>query len=242
MEKYISSTQNKLIKECAKLHLKKERDKTGHFLVEGWHMVEEAKKAGCIETLFISETEAPIEDAIVCSTPVMEKLSFQSSGSSIIALCSKPRFNLNKKETVVLLDGVQDPGNVGTIVRTAYSFGVDAIYCSKDSADIFNPKTIQSTQGALFHIPVIYDDLNEVIPDLKENGFTVYATSLYGDYIDLKNVKAKKPYGIILGSEGNGIRENILKQADVSVRIEMDAFESLNVAIAAGIVMYTLKK
>lgn len=81
MEKYISSTQNKLIKECAKLHLKKERDKTGHFLVEGWHMVEEAKKAGCIETLFISETEAPIEDAIVCSTPVMEKLSFQSSGS-----------------------------------------------------------------------------------------------------------------------------------------------------------------
>ncbi|MBP3871865.1 MAG: RNA methyltransferase [Faecalicoccus sp.] len=241
MEKYISSTQNKLIKECAKLHLKKERDKTGHFLVEGWHMVEEAQKAGCIETLFISESEKPIENAVICSDAVMEKLSFQSSGSSIIALCSKPEFNVSKKETVVLLDGVQDPGNVGTIVRTAYSLGVDAIYCSKDCADVYNPKTIQSTQGALFHIPVIYDDLSKVIDDLKENGFTIYATSLYGDYIDLKDIKVKKPYGMIFGSEGNGIRENILKRADVCVRIEMDAFESLNVAVAAGIVIYTLK-
>lgn len=241
MEKYISSTQNKLIKECAKLHLKKERDKTGRFLVEGEHMVEEARKAGCIETLFLSEKKEPEKDAILCSDAVMEKLSSQSSGNDMIALCRKPVFSNVAQGPVVFLDGVQDPGNVGTIVRTAYSFGVSAIYCSKDSADIYNPKTIQSTQGALFHIPVFYTDIENTISDLQNRGYTIYATALYGRYVDLHNVSIQKPYGIILGSEGKGIRPDILAKADTCIRIEMDAFESLNVAVAAGIVLYHLK-
>ena len=161
----IQSVNNKKIKEYAKLIQKKERDKTNLFLVEGEHMVKEAFNANALQELFILEgLECPIEfNYETVTQQVLNKLSNQNSNSKMIGVCKKLNLKPEKENNILLLDNVQDPGNVGTILRTAHSFGIDCIYMSKGCADIYNPKTIQSSQGALFYIPVIQTDLVEGI-------------------------------------------------------------------------------
>ena len=241
--KKIESTQNKIIKERAKLLSKKERDKTNLFLVEGKHMIQEAYKAGCLKELFLLENEENFTnlDPYYCLQPVINKLSCQNSDAKMIGVCSKPDIQPEKFDVIVLLDGVQDPGNVGTILRSACAFGVDFIYLSKDCADIYNPKTIQASQGAIFHIGTMTTDLYETIRFLQVENTTIYATSLHDPYKNLQDIKPKYPYGIVFGNEGKGIRKNILDACDLSIKIEMDTFESLNVASACSICLYTLK-
>jgi phenylalanyl-tRNA synthetase alpha subunit len=166
----IQSINNKKIKEYAKLIQKKERDKTNLFLVEGEHMVKEAYNANALQELFILEgIECPIQfNYETVTQQVLNKLSNQNSNSKMIGVCKKLNLKPKKENSILLLDNVQDPGNVGTILRTAHSFGIDCIYMSKGCADIYNPKTIQSSQGALFYIPVIQTDLVEEIKKLQE--------------------------------------------------------------------------
>ncbi len=236
----IESVNNKKIKEYAKLHLKKERDKHGLFIIEGEHMVQEALKANVLKELFLLDG---MENSFnfpcnYASQSVLNKLSNQTSSAKIIGICKKLENKINKENRIILLDTVQDPGNVGTIIRSAYSFGYDCIYLSKGCADIYNPKTIQASQGAIFHIPCIQVDLLEKINNLN---IETYATALSKNHINLQDVHPKKEYAIILGNEGEGIHQNLIDASDYTVKIEMDAFESLNVAIAASICMYTFK-
>lgn len=241
--KYIESTQNKQIKERAKLLQKKERDRSGLFLVEGHHMIEEAMSANCLKEIYLLEGEDNFTDLepIFCSQQVINKLSLQNSNAKIIGVCTKPDIQPEKFDVVLLLDGIQDPGNVGTILRSAYAFGVDYVYLSKDCADIYNPKTLQSSQGAIFHIGTMNTDLYDTIRFLQIENTTIYATSLHEPYKNLQDVKPKLPYGLVLGNEGKGIRQDILNICDMSIKIEMDTFESLNVATACSICLYTLK-
>lgn len=206
-------------------------------------MIEEALRANCLKELYIlMEEENPFPfEAVYCSQAVLNKLSNQNSDAKMIGVCSKPKLEKKDYSHVLLLDTVQDPGNFGTIVRTAHSFGFDAIFCSKGCADLYNLKTIQSSQGAFFHIPVIQEDLKEFIPSLQNNGFTLFATALHEESIFLQEVPIPKKYGIVMGNEGKGISKEIIQLCDQCVKIEMDTFESLNVGIAASICMYHFK-
>ncbi len=236
----IESVNNKKVKEYAKLQLKKERDKQGLFIVEGEHMVIEAIKANVLEELFLlNEIENPFDfPCTYANQAVLNKLSSQTSNAKMIGICRKIQNKPSKEERIIMLDTVQDPGNVGTIIRSAFSFGYDCIYLSKGCADIYNPKTIQASQGALFHIPCIQVDLLEKMNQLN---IETYATALTENHINLQDIQPKNKYAIILGNEGEGIHQNIIDASDYTVKIEMDAFESLNVAIAASICMYTFK-
>lgn len=236
----IESVNNKKIKEYAKLQLKKERDKQGLFIVEGEHMVIEAIKSNVLQELFLlSEMDNPFDfPCTYANQAVLNKLSSQTSNTKIIGICKKIQKKPVKEERIIMLDTVQDPGNVGTIIRSAYSFGYDCIYLSKGCADIYNPKTIQASQGALFHIPCLQTDLLE---KMNQIDIETYATALTDKHINLQDIQPKHKYAIILGNEGEGIHQNIINAANYTVKIEMDAFESLNVAIAASICMYTFK-
>ena len=155
----ITSTQNKRIKERAKLLKKKERDQTGCFLIEGSHMIQEALRAQVLDELYVVEGSSLSIDfpQIICTQPVINRLSQQKSDAKYIGVCHK-KINTEKDvKRVLLLDDVQDPGNVGTIFRTAYSFGYDKIFLSKHCADVYNPKTIQS----MCSVSSIYSTANQ---------------------------------------------------------------------------------
>lgn len=239
----IQSTQNEKIKTWAKLHHKKGRDETKQFLVEGEHLIREAITRNCLEILLIKEgLSSSFEGTTIeCSHEVLKKLSQSISGTTMIGVCKIIETEPKNSNRVLLLDNIQDPGNLGTIIRTAHSFNFDAIYCSEDCVDLYNDKTIRSTQGAFFHIPVIRTDLENQFKLLKENGFTIIGTSLKRA-IPFAQSKEESKVALLFGNEGQGVQDKYLEQTDYNVKIEINEFDSLNVAIAAGICMYRYRK
>lgn len=241
MEK-IESLQNAKVKKWCSLHNKKDRDKLGLFLIEGEHLIQEALSQDCVETILTDEADKYSYDKMIEVTPaIIKKLSDNISSVHLIAVCKKIHSNIEKKERLLILDGVQDPGNLGTLIRTAVSFQFDGIYCSKDTCDLYNEKVIRSTQGALFHIPVIRTDLLELREQLKEEGVQVIATSLEKSKT-IDEIPASSHMAFILGNEGQGVSKELQNSADERLRIDMHGFESLNVAVAGGIVMYEYRK
>lgn len=232
----ITSLKNDQVKEWLKLSQKKYRDSSGKLLLEGEHLLQEARNAGCTMQSIGVDSSFDIE----ITEHIAEKISTTRSGSSVFALVEKPVFHYQKGKRFFICDGVQDPGNLGTIIRTAYSFGFDAVIVSTDSVDEFNDKTIRASQGAIFHFPVIRMEIKDAIQLLKKDGVTVYATYLGDNTLPLSEIKDEK-IAIILGSEGQGVSEESLKLCDQSVKIETHQFESLNVAMAAAIIAYTLR-
>lgn len=241
----ITSTSNTKVKNWVKYHQKKYRDQDQRFLIEGEHLIEEAMHANALECLIIRMgCENPFSDAYevyYVSDEIMERLSTNVSKVDYIGVCYQQKICFSNFTKVLFLDDVQDPGNLGTIIRSAYSFGFEGIFVSKGCVDVYNEKVIRSTQGALFHIPVKQVEIKEVIPFLKEKGYHVYATALR-DAKPLANYQNEDKVALVFGNEGKGIREDIIALCDSSIKIEMVAFESLNVAVAAGICMYHFRK
>lgn len=237
MEK-ITSLQNKQVKEWNALHQKKVRDQTNRFLIEGEHLIQEALQAGIVETiLFDTYNPFSFEHGISVSKEVLKKLSQRDSSADLIAVCRRLDTPITKKERVLLLDDVQDPGNLGTLIRSAASFSYDGIYLSEGCCDLYNDKVIRSTQGALFHIPVERTNLEALIPSLKQEGIYVIGTSLK-DAKPMQEIAWETKMAFVLGNEGQGVKDQLLDMCDVHMRIEMQGFESLNVAVAGGIIMY----
>lgn len=240
----ITSLTNERIKTWTKLHQTKYRRETGQFLIEGQHLIEEAQQAGLIETL-IGVKGVPhrfeCETMVEVSPEIMRKLCVTESNSDFVAVCSNWLPPKTWGERVLLLDTLQDPGNVGTIIRTAHSFGFDSVVVSENSVDLTNEKVIRASQGAIFHIPVLQVDLGETIQNLKSRGIPVIGTGLQGAS-DLHSLPLSKTVAFVLGNEGQGIRPEILALCDTVVKIEMSTFESLNVAVAAGILCYRFRK
>ena len=173
---------------------------------------------------------------------ILRKLESSVSGTWIMAVCRMPQYHdAEFGKRVIVLDDVQDPGNVGTIIRTAVSFGYDAVLLSAHSCDVYNEKVIRSTQGALFHIPVIRGDVQAMLMSLKQKGNRILATSLHNASA-LREIAVPDAFALVFGNEGKGVSEEVLRLADTHVFIEMHTFESLNVAVAAGICMYAFKK
>lgn len=240
----ITSLTNNKVKQWTKYQQKKYRDQDHKFMIEGLHLIQEAHKAKIIETIIILENMVnpyPEYECYEVTDNIMDKLSMHVSKEKIMAICHKTDHDLNDHmHKVILLDDLQDPGNIGTIIRTAYSFGYDAIVLSNNSVDLYNDKLVRSTQGAMFHIPVIQNDLKAIIKALKKQNFTVYATTLTNAK-KLSEVKNNGNIALIFGNEGNGISKEIIALADENIIIEMVNFESLNVACAASICMYKFK-
>lgn len=140
----------------------------------------------------------------------------------------------------MVLDGVQDPGNVGTILRTAHAFGFDDVILSPGCADLYNEKVIRSTQGALFHMNCVQRSLREAMDELRKQDVRIYATALHHDAIPLSQLHAPSRFALIFGNEGQGVEEALIAASDAALYIEMAQFESLNVAVAAAICMYTM--
>lgn len=239
----ITSLQNETIKEIMKLKQKKYRDEKDLFLVEGYHLVEEARKANCIQMLITTLEEKFVEKTLYVSDKVMEKLAFTKNPQPIMAICYKNKNQelLKAGKRYLLLDGLQDPGNVGTIMRTALAFGYDQIIMSKDCVDLYNDKVIRSTQGALFQMNTCIMDLKEAITFLKQQGVKVYGTCLQ----NAQSIDQHQRYSqmaFVMGNEGQGVHQEILDLCDERLYIPIQSIESLNVAIAAAITMYHFKE
>lgn len=234
----ICSLQNAKVKMWTSLHKKRDRDKTGLFLIEGEHLIQEALKENIVETI-ITDSTSPFDfkNTVVVTSQIMHKISENVSAVHLIAVCHKFEKDVQKRNRILILDGVQDPGNVGTLIRTAVSFSFDVVYMSEDACDLYNDKTIRSTQGALFHIPVIRGNLVDLVQQLQSDGICVVATSLE-ESMTMSEIGEKESMAFILGNEGQGVSKILQNQADYRLRIEMHGFESLNVAVAGGIVMY----
>lgn len=240
----IESVQNTTVKTLVRLKTKKERDLTGQFLVEGRHLIEEAQAAGILEKVFQREDCPPIEGipCITCSQAVLNKISSLQSDARQIGLCKKKEQSLPENgRRYLLLERLQDPGNVGTLIRSAYSFGMDGVICSPDCADIYSPKTIQSAKGALFHLPVLTANMNGMIETLKSKDLPVYGAALHQDSIELHDLPITDRAAIVIGNEGQGLSGEVLSACTKLVHIEMKNFESLNAAIAGSILMYVFQ-
>lgn len=238
---YITSINNEYIKEISKLNEKKYRDKSNKYLIEGLHLVTEALKYDIIDTIIIREDfsyETNIKHIIV-SNEVMKKLSDNPSIPKIMAIVYKKESTISGNK-ILLLDRLQDPGNLGTIIRSAVAFNFDTIILSNDTVDLYNSKVLRSTQGMLFNINILRQDLTSVINELKNNNYTIYGTKVDNGN-DVKEINNTNKFALIIGNEGTGISDNILKQCDKYLYIKMNTnCESLNAGVAASILMYEM--
>lgn len=238
-----SSVQNEKIKNIKKLNQKKYRDEENKFLVEGEHLVLEAYKHGYLEELIVLENtdfKLDIKMSIV-TNQVLKYITELETPQKILGICKKINNNFIGNK-VLMLDNIQDPGNLGTIIRSASAFNVDTIILSKDTVDLYNPKVIRATQGLIFNMNIIICDLEEKIKELKTNHYHILTTKVNGGKL-IKNIQKKEKIVIIMGNEGKGVSEKIQNLSDEFIYIEMNEIcESLNVAVATSIILYELNR
>ena len=238
-----SSVDNNKIKDLKKLQTKKYRDKKGLFLVEGRHLVLEAYKTNCLKELFLEENELLPLDVMTnyMTNNVKNYLSQLDTPTNIIGVCYKKEGTVRGNK-IVFLDCIQDPGNLGTIIRSCVAFNVDTLILSKDCVDLYNLKVIRASQGLIFHLNIVVLDNYEIIPKLKDAGYKIYGTKVtYGK--NLKTIEKNDKFVIIMGNEGNGISEISSELCDDFIYIDMNQnCESLNVGVATSIILYELDK
>lgn len=249
----ITATSNKRIKWLVTLSEKaKERRKEQVFLVEGAKMFEEAPEA-YIKEVYVSESyieKNGISEKLekigyeTVTDEVFKKISDTKTPQGILCVMNQYQYSLEKlleKENpvFVLLEDIQDPGNLGTIFRTGEGAGIDAVIMTKDTVDIYNPKTIRATMGSIYRMPFLYvDSIQDTIKTLQDKGVLVYAAHLQGkEYYD--SFDFKKGTAFLIGNEGNGLKKETADLADSYLKIPMEGkVESLNAAIATSLLMY----
>lgn len=251
MVKEIKSKDNRIYKECQKLGQKKYRDQEGLYLIEGPNLIEEAVLNRADILYVISDSskewrEIPGADNYIMDHRLFEKISQTETSQGILAAVKKRVYNQEQlmsavKEggNVLVLDRLQDPGNIGTIIRTAEGAGYSAIVAVKGTADIYSPKTVRAAAGSVFRIPIIHVEDNRELRGFADRfGKKLVVTSLDTDnyYYD---VDLKKDTALVIGNEGNGVSPELIEMADVKIKIPMSGrLESLNASVAAGILMY----
>ncbi|QCZ36931.1 TrmH family RNA methyltransferase [Mycoplasma nasistruthionis] len=232
----ILSKNNQKIKDIIKLKDKKYRDKSKLFLVEGYHLVNEAKEKGIlVETLELIDKNK-FDNSIQVSPEILASLTDTKTPQGIVGVCKISENNSDIGSKVLVLDNLQDPGNVGTIIRTAKAFGFNDIIIS--NFDYFNPKVIRSSQGAFFKTNLYKtNNTRHELINLKSQGYTIYSTILNTNAKQLNSVVVDdKKLVIVVGNEGNGISKEVQEVSDFGLYIPIE-FESLNVAVATGIVL-----
>jgi TrmH family RNA methyltransferase len=263
---YITSVHNPLVKRLCLLHERKGREEAGSFLVEGVHLVEEALLSGAAVVSVIFDGEKGIDPVcsralerrggegihlIAASPAVMAKLSDTKSPQGIVAEVKKPQRDWNetlrqlssRDFLVLMLDGIQDPGNLGTILRTAEAAGADAVIIGKGTVDLYNGKVVRSTMGALFRLPVFSCPLLEAAAQLQSLGGELYVTSLGEGTERYDRLPYDGKIAIVIGNEARGVSREMLAAANRRVHIPLyGQAESLNAAVAAGIMLYEAQR
>jgi TrmH family RNA methyltransferase len=246
----IESAQNLTFKNILKLQDKKFRLQNDVFLVEGKKQVDEISKDWNIKQIIISKEFEGIKnfkDSIILSKHLFTKLSSTKSPQGIIAVVEKKHYKIEKliqgHGIFIVLENIQDPGNLGTIIRSSDAFGVKVVFVSKESADIYSDKTVRSSMGSLFHLPVVDNiDIKELLNLMKKEKITVFATSLNSKKY-LNKTQFPKKSAFIIGNEAKGIKNDTEVLANTLFKISMPGkAESLNAAVAASIIMYELSK
>lgn len=251
MGKYIASKDNRIIKECSRLAQKKYRDKEGRYLIEGENLIREAvSNHVVIHDLLLregSETE-PYEklDPYIIESRVFDAIAQTETSQGILAIVDKPGYTFSKLEeintkssNILVLDRLQDPGNIGTIIRTAEGAGYSAVIAIKGTADIYSPKVVRAAAGSVFRIPIVsVEDGRELQELVRKLGKKLAVTCLSNDryYYD---EELKEGIALVIGNEGGGCSQSLIDAADIKVMIPMmGKLESLNASVAAGILMY----
>lgn len=253
----ITSSSNPRIKQVVQWQTKaKERRKDNVFLVEGFKMYEEAPQEA-IREVYLSQnalekalSQPEVKDKLektgyeIVSDDIFKKMSDTQTPQGILCVLERPRYRLEElmageRPLLVVLENLQDPGNLGTIVRTGEGAGVTGIIMSAQTVDIYNPKTIRSTMGSIYRVPFIYvESLPEIVEMLRKRGICTYAAHLDGkDYYD--SFSFKDGTAFFIGNEGNGLSKELADAADSYLKIPMEGkVESLNAAIATSLLMY----
>lgn len=251
----ITGLQNPVVKAAAELKQKKYRQQQGLFLAEGLRTVEEAVRYGAVQSIFYTaiedeRTRAVLEEAaskqvkLICvSEAVLKKIADTETPQGVIAVCEMGKFSvedlLATGQMLLVLDRVGDPGNIGTMLRTADAAGLGGLVLLKGSADIYAPKTVRASMGSLFHVPVVSGvSETEFVSSARKAGYELLVTCLDGaDNLYKADLRGRLAF--VMGNEANGVTESLLEAADKRVFIPMQGrAESLNVAMAAGVVMF----
>lgn len=237
----IESINNEKIKKYNKLLQKKYRDETNMYIVSTEHLVLEAQKRNLIIEIFLLENEKNIYGNVTyVKENVMRKLSNLNTIPRVVAVVKKER-SKNIFGNIVMLDGLQDPGNLGTIIRSAVAFNIDTIILGDNTVDLYNEKVLRASEGMIFNINIVKKNLIDSIMELKVKGYKIIGTKV-NNGIDIKDIDVDK-YAFIIGNEGKGISEDILNICDKYVYIPMNnKCESLNASIASSIIMYEINK
>lgn len=233
----ITSLNNDRIKELVKLKEKKYRDNNNLFFVEGYDIVIEAYKQSLIKELYVLEGTFVDMDIPVTyvSRDVMKKISDMESISEYYAVCYKKRED-SIGNRIIILDGVQDPGNLGTIIRSAVAFNFDTVVLGVNCVDLYNPKVIRSTKGMIFNTNVVVKNLEDFISGLDD--YIVYGTDVV-DGNNIRDIDISSKVAIVIGNEGMGISDKVKELCDKFIYIGMsNSCESLNASVAASILMY----
>ena len=234
----ITSKNNPKIKEACALRMKKERIEKGLFLMEGLKNLEMALKYGEVQTIFTSVGLPKIGqdiDTYKVNDDIIKKLAYSDNPEGVVFVCKALNPKKNKKDyhKIIYLDKINDPGNLGTIIRTAVAFNYDAVVLSPGTVDPYNEKALAASKGAIFAIDVFYDDIDSYSSDHQ-----IVVSALSCQAIPLSKAKKEKDLVLVLGSESHGVSSEIIAKAHQIVKIEMsDNIDSLNVAVAAGILM-----
>lgn len=231
----ITSLTNQVVKDLVKLNTSKGRKEAGLFIVEGRHLVLEAIKAGVLVKAYTIKDDLEGEKV---SEQVMKKICNTNTVVNQIGIC---KF-IEKRELsdkILILDGVQDPGNLGTLMRSAKAFNFNTLFLSDGTVDPYNDKVIRSSQGAIFKLNIIQGNIIDFLNKISD--YDIYSTNVING-IDIRDANISKKIALILGNEGNGVSDEVKALNLKNLYISMDNMESLNVSIAGSILMYEISK
>ncbi|KRN29720.1 hypothetical protein IV38_GL000608 [Lactobacillus selangorensis] len=249
---FIQSAKNDQIKQAKKLTTRKYQERNHSYLLDGWHLVKEAIQSGAeISKIFATEKylnerelRAYYDQTIEIAPEVAQHLSDTQAPQGIFAVVAVPEQTMPAAfdGQWLFLDAVQDPGNVGTMVRTADAAGYQGVVFGRGTVDPYNPKTLRAMQGSQFHLPIYQSDLGDWMTAFKKAQLPVYGSELNPQAVSYTDVPAGEAMALVVGNEGNGMQAQFLRQTTQNLYIPITGqAESLNVAVAAGILMFALR-
>ena len=246
----VTSSDNKILKLIKSIGAGKEKDK---FIIEGENFVKDISKKTEIYAYVVSESKAHLtfdetKRKVVVTDHLLAQVLKTVNPQGVLAICYKKEVRLpgitlpDKNPFVLVLDKIQDPGNMGTLIRSAKAFGVDYILTLKGTVDIYNDKVIRSSAGGILDIPIVEGlSYEQVIEHLKEKKINLVCTSPHAELFHYE-INLRQPIGIVLGNESQGIAQELITNSDFCVKIPMTHMESLNVSVAGGILMHEVLK
>ncbi|WP_244504287.1 TrmH family RNA methyltransferase [Salibacterium halotolerans] len=249
----IDSVKNPKVKNVKRLMKRKFREREQQFVIEGWHLLKEAAAHDVtISDVFIEEDKDIPDDVKLSGLPVstvtkqvMQEMSRTETPQGVAAICRMPEdtgLEVHSSHTYLLIDGVQDPGNLGTMIRTADAAGITAVILGEGTVDGYNDKVVRATQGSLFHMPVLKAELEEWLESCRAHKIPVFGTSV-NEGTSHTAIGAQKGFALLVGNEGAGVQQSLLDEADQNIYVPIYGnAESLNVSVASGILLYHLKQ